>query len=294
MSNLSNIKKQIEDLYPEMSPVVQKMARFVMKEPSKIALYPIRQIADLANVSTSTVIRFVSLLGFESYQAFRDAFREDFSSTGVSRYGLDAKQLLKYRAGDARGELWSRTTDTLVHHLVETHNAVRAADLQRIARMLRESRRIGIVGFSGMFPAAFYLHYVLSYVHDDVRLIEDKVATFLEDLPGFDRRDAVMIVSFEPYAAIAVAVAEFCIANKIPHIAITDTPLSPVASGAKHVLLAPVTGTSFYQTLVPTLALMEGLVSYVVAEAGDEAVQRVEKLFEKRAALGMYWRAASD
>lgn len=289
MSNLSNIRKQIEDLYPEMSPVFQKVARFVLKEPSKIALYPIRQIADLAAVSTSSVIRFVSMLGYDSYQGFRDALREDLSSPGVSRYGVDAKQLLRYRAGDTRGELWARTTEKLVQHLVETHNAISVSELQRVAHMLQGAERVGIFAFSGMYAAAFYLKYVLGYVLRDVRLLEDKTSMYLQDLPSLGRADVVLIVSFEPYAATAVEVARFCVAHKIPHVAITDTPLSPVAEGARHALVVPVSGTSFYQTLVPTLALIEGIVSYLVAEIGESAVERVKEAFKRREELGLYW-----
>lgn len=291
MSNLAVIRKRIEELYPEMSPVFQKVSRFILKEPSKIALYPIRQIAQLADVSTSTVIRFVATLGYDSYQAFRDALREDLSSPGVSRYGVDAKQLLRYRAGDARGELWARTTDTLVQHLVETHNAIPAAELRRVAHLLHRARRVGVFGFSGIYSAAFYLRYVLTYVLPDVRLLEDSASFYLLDLPNFGRNDVVVIVSFEPYAQTAVKVAKHCVVNRIPHVAITDTRLSPVAEHAWHTLVVPVTGMSFYQTLVPTLALIEGLVSYVVAEIGESAVERVKEAFKKREELGVYWKA---
>jgi len=291
VSNLSTIRKQIEDLYPEMSPVFQKIARFMLKEPSKIALYPIRDIAQMAGVSTSTVIRFVSVMGFSSYQTFRDALREDLSSPGVSRYGVDAKQLLSYRKGDTRGELWGRTTEKLVQNLVETHNAVSASEIQKVTQLLRRAGRVGIVGFSGMSPAAFYLRYVLSYVLDDVRLFEDQTSTYLQDLPTFDRGDVVLIVSFEPYAISAVKVAEYCASHKIPHIAITDTTLSPVAQNARHALIVPSSGTSFYQTLVPTLAVVEGIVACLVAEIGESAVTRVQDAFKKREELGMYWQA---
>jgi DNA-binding MurR/RpiR family transcriptional regulator len=267
VSNLANIRKQIEDRYPEMSPLFQKVARFILKEPSKIALYPIRQIAEMAGVSTSTVIRFVTLLEYDSYQSFRDAMREDLSSPSVSRYGVDANQLLKYRTGDSRGELWARISDTLVQHLVETHNSIPAAELQKVARLLQRARRVGVGAFSGMFAAAFYFHYVLNYLLSDVRLLEDRSSVFLQDLPKFGREDVVVIVSFEPYAAVAVDIAELCVANKIPHVAITDTPLSPVAKGAKHCLVVPVVGASFYQTLVPTFVIVRRRPSLPDAQA---------------------------
>lgn len=287
--NLSRIQKSIEALYPQLSPSFQKMARFVLKEPSKLALYPAREIARDAGVSTSTVVRFSSLLGFESYHAFKNTFREALSSTGAARYGLDARQLLKSSGSDGVGQLWSQTTENLVRRLVDTCNSVQPQELRRAARSLRGAKRVGILGFSGMYPAAFYLRYVLSYVLNDVRLFDDRISTYLEDLPGFDRRDAVLIISFEPYSKDAVAVAQYCGKQRIPLIAVTDTAVSPVARAARQALIVPTSSTVFYQTLVPTLALFEGLIAHVVSEVGEEAVRSVSDKFKRREDLGMYW-----
>lgn len=288
-SNLSRIQKSIEALYPELSPTFQKMARFVLKEPSKLALYPAREIAKDAGVSTSTVVRFASLLGFDSYHAFKNAFRDALSSTGASRYGFDTKQMLKFSGTDGLGQLWNQTTENLVERLIDTCNAVPPQELRRVASTLRAARRVGVLGFSGIYPAAFYLRYVLSNVLDDVRLFDDRISTYLEDLPSFDRRDVVVIVSFEPYSKDAVTVAEYCGRRRIPLVAVTDTAVSPVAHPAKHTLVVPTSSTVFYQTLVPTLALFEGLIAYVVSEVGEEAVRTVSTKFKHREDLGMYW-----
>jgi DNA-binding MurR/RpiR family transcriptional regulator len=70
----------------------------------------------------------------------------------------------------------------------------------------------------------------------------------------------------------------------------TDNTLSPIARHAGTILVLPTAGTSFYQSLVPTMALLEGLVCYLVARAGPRMVERVKEEFERRDRFGVYWR----
>ncbi|MBB5215597.1 MurR/RpiR family transcriptional regulator [Parapusillimonas granuli] len=287
---VTDIQQRIEAEYPNLSPGMQKFARFVLKEPSRIALLPIRQVSELAQVSTSTVIRFVDLLGFHGYQQFRDVYRIGLSLTGPSRYGVHTKHIIGSGAKNEEGDFWSRTTDNLVHHLVDTHKSIQAEELRQISALLLAARQIGVVGTSGIFPAAFYLRYVLSLILDDVHLFEGRFSTFGEDLVSFNKDDLVFIISFDPYAADSVRIAQYCAQHSIPVVALTDSSVSPVALKAKRKIIVPTTSTNFYQTLVPTFAVFEGLLSNLVAEIGKEAVSRVSAKFRRKEELGLYWK----
>lgn len=272
---------------------MQKFSRFVLKEPSRIALLPIRQVSELAGVSTSTVVRFINLLGFQGYQGFRDVYRVGLSLTGPSRYGVHTKRMIGSGNKDENGDFWSRTTGNLVNHLVDTHKSIASEELKRISALLLGARRVGVVGTSGVFPAAFYLRYVLSLILEDVRLFEGRFSTFDEDLVSFNRDDIVFIISFDPYAADAVQIAQYCAQHSIPVVALTDSSVSPVALKAKRKLIVPTASTNFYQTLVPTFSVFEGLLSNLVAELGKEAVNRVSAKFKRKEELGMYWKKPS-
>lgn len=290
LETVTDIQQRIEAVYSSLSPGMQKFARFVLKEPSRIALLPIRQVSELAEVSTSTVIRFVSLLEFEGYQQFRDVYRIGLSLTGASRYGVHTKRMIGTENKDEGGDFWSRTTDNLVNHLIDTHKSISSAELKRISSLLLSARRIGVAGSSGIFPAAFYLRYLLSLILDDVRLVEGGLSNFGDDLVSFNREDVIFIISFDPYAANAVQLAQYCSKHSIPVIALTDSSVSPVALKAKRKIIVPTTSTNFYQTLVPTFSVFEGLLSTLVAEIGEEAVNKVSATFKRKEELGMYWR----
>ena len=72
-------------------------------------------------------------------------------------------------------------------------------------------------------------------------------------------------------------------------IAVTDNTLSPIAHNAATVFVLPTAGTSFYQSLVPTMSVLESLVCYLVARGGLRIVGRVKEEFRRRERFGVYW-----
>ena len=94
MIDIATIKTRLEAEYDDLTPQLRGAARYALKEPAFTALYPLRKVAQHAKVSPATLVRLAKHLGFDSYQAFRDAFRDGMHS-GAARYATDARQLLK-------------------------------------------------------------------------------------------------------------------------------------------------------------------------------------------------------
>lgn len=54
-----------------------EVAKFALSHPYDIAFASAREVAERAGVSTTTVMRLISDLGFEKYAAFQQLFREE-------------------------------------------------------------------------------------------------------------------------------------------------------------------------------------------------------------------------
>lgn len=54
-----------------------EVAKFVLAHPYDVAFASAREVAERSGVSTTTVMRLVSDLGFESYAAFQRLFRAE-------------------------------------------------------------------------------------------------------------------------------------------------------------------------------------------------------------------------
>ena len=71
-------------------------------------------------------------------------------------------------------------------------------------------------------------------------------------------------------------------------LALSDSPASPIILEADHGFVVSVDTPQFFPSSVSIIALLETLLSFVVAVASDEIVERVETFHTRRHQLGLY------
>lgn len=78
---------------PVLSPSEQHIFRFIMHHSDQIRDMPIRELADLSNTSTTTIMRMAKKFGYPGYSGFRDEFccvsENGKELRGIIRYDLD-------------------------------------------------------------------------------------------------------------------------------------------------------------------------------------------------------------
>ncbi|MEJ0069043.1 MAG: hypothetical protein WDO24_10290 [Pseudomonadota bacterium] len=114
MSDLKDIEDRIQAAYPALGPQLRRAARFLLSNPSDVALYPLRQVAEKAEVAPTTFVRLAEQIGFAGYKSLRDALRAVMRS-GSGRYAADVGELLANDAGFNR--LHHETADTLIRNI---------------------------------------------------------------------------------------------------------------------------------------------------------------------------------
>jgi DNA-binding MurR/RpiR family transcriptional regulator len=289
MTDIASVTRQLEDGYRSFAPQLRKAARYVVRAPTEIALYSLREVAARAEVGPTTLVRLAVQLGFVSYNAFRETFREGLRS-GADRYASNVQQLQHYRARADFEELYRNTGELFVQNIAGVYASITAADIAVTGKIMKSARRLYILGLRSNYCLAFYLYYLLRTFMPNLVLLEGRVGMLIDELGDIGPKDALLVISYEPYALDAVKAVEHATKSGAPVIAMTDTTLSPIARHAAKLLILPTAGTSFYQSLVPTMAIIEGLVCYLVARSEPRIVQRVKEEFERRNDFGVYWR----
>ena len=247
------------------------------------------QIAARAEVGPTTFVRLAAQLGFSSYNAFRETFREGLRA-GADRYASNVQQLQQHRRAADFDQLYRNTGELIIQNISTAYSSIGAADIARFGQLMKGAHRLYILGLRSNYCLSFYLYYVLRTFMSNVVLLEGRMGMLIDELGDIGAKDVLVAISFEPYAADAVKAVEHAVKTGATVIAVTDTTLSPIARHATELLIPPITSTSYYQSLVATMALLEGLVCYLVAHSGPRIVQRVKKEFERRDNFGVYWR----
>jgi DNA-binding MurR/RpiR family transcriptional regulator len=276
-----------------MTPRLRKAARFVQKSPTAVALYPLRQVAKDAKVSPTTLVRLAADLGFPTYNEFRNAFRDGIR-TGAEQYASNASRVIASRQAKGFEATYEQTRQVLTNSLDTLFRSINVNDVVKASATLHRASTIYVLGMRSMFSASFYFSYVLKTFRDRVVLVEDRMGMMIDELGGLSKRDALLVISFEPYVLNAVKAAEHASNVGASVIAITDFNLSPLSRWSTQMLTVPTTSSSFYQSLVPALTLMEMILSHLLQLEGAGAIERIADEYKRREQFGLYWSDSKD
>ena len=71
-------------------------------------------------------------------------------------------------------------------------------------------------------------------------------------------------------------------------LCISDSPASPIILGADFKFNVSADTPSFFPSSIATIALLEALLSFVIAVADEKIITRVEEFHRRRHDLGIY------
>lgn len=108
------------------------------------------------------------------------------------------------------------------------------------------------------------------HLRDDVHFLPDRDVERTAALSRLSRRDILVVFDYRRYESDKVAIAQLAEERGGKVIVFTDTWLSPTSAHAEVVLPSQVTSLSPYDSLVPTLAVIETVVAGLITALGDE------------------------
>ena len=113
-------------------------------------------------------------------------------------------------------------------------------------------------------------------------------STPTDDIAWADKRDVMIAMTMRPYRSEVVETVKLAREQGMTVIAISDSAASPIIRPAQHRFVVSVETPQFFPSSVATVALLETLLSFVIASASPEVVERVEAFHIRRRELGIY------
>jgi len=230
---------------------LRQCADYIAANIDRIAVSTVAELSQGAGVPPSALMRFCQILGFSGFSEMQRLFRDSYVP-GRPDYATRLRNLRNSGAGSAAA---------LLAEFVEAgrqslEGLARSTDenvLELAVRHLAGADMIHLAGFRRAFPVASYLAYALekmnvpTMLHDGTGRLDHSHAL----RPG----DALVAITFAPYSPETVALAEQAARRKLAVVALTDTPISPVAQMSDAVLTVPEVDFGAFRSLSATLAL---------------------------------------
>ena len=270
-----------------LTPEARKAATYVLENPRDVGVSTVREIAQAAQVKPNTVVRMARQVGFDGYEDFRAPFREAIRR-GAADFPDRARWLQDIRKTGDLGGLYADMVRDMLANVEETFAAISTADLKTAAEAIWAARSVFTLGVGVNNANARNFTYLASTGMTDFHAIPRAGSTPVDDLAWADGRDVLIAVTCKPYRAEVVEAVRIARAQGMTIVALSDSPASPIIRAADHGFVVCVDTPQFFPSSVSLIALLETLLSFVIAVASPEIVDRVERFHARRHALGLY------
>lgn len=219
-------------------------------------------IARKIGISPSTVVRFFSKIGYDSFaEAQREARNEI-----ASKLASPAQRANLRPTGEQT--LQSVVEDSLaldIDNIQAMQASLDMAEFEAIVHALSRpgKGRVFIAGAKNAYGVAANLHTHLNMCMKGVQLLDTQPSTLADNLLWVDEHDVLVAISIRRYARTVYHAARHFRAAGARVLAITDSPLSPLAGVAHHRLLVPTASNSPFDSFTALFSLCTALVSAV-------------------------------
>ncbi|MEM7171034.1 MAG: MurR/RpiR family transcriptional regulator [Pseudomonadota bacterium] len=272
---------------PDLTPELRKAAAYVLENPNDVGVSSIRQMASAARVKPNTFVRMARTLGFEGFDDFRAPFREEIRN-GKTNFPDRARWLQSLSKGGKLGGLYADMAASAMANIEQSFAGTDAKHIKAAADLIVAARRTYILGVGINHSLAGSFAYLAGMALDGIESIPRPGGHALDDLARADRRDVLFAMTFKPYRSEVVDAVSVAKAQGVTIISITDSPASPLVALSDHCFVVQSDTPQFFPSTVATVALLETLMAFVIADASPDVIANIERFHERRHALGIY------
>lgn len=204
---------------------LRQCADYVAKNPDRVAVSTVAELAEAADVQPSAFMRFCQELGFSGFSQMQKLFRSDYSQKWPDYVTRLAK--LREQGAESPSALLAEFADVGRTSLENLTTTIDPAALQAAVDLLAGAETLHLVGFRRAFPVTTYLAYAFEKMAIPAVLHTDLGNMSAEHLIRPD--DAVLAVTFAPYTERTLRIAEAARKREAGLVAITDVVTSPLA-----------------------------------------------------------------
>ncbi|MBR9820511.1 MAG: MurR/RpiR family transcriptional regulator [Rhodobacteraceae bacterium] len=250
----------------------RRVCEVLLDDYPMAGMQSVTKFAELACVSTPTVIRMARKLGFEGFPELQNALRDEVADR------IKAPALKRdARGGD--GHVVHRFADALIGNLTRSLERLDTATFDEVADLLADtSRHAYFLGGRITGATAAYFHNHMQIIRAGVTLLDQGPSVWPHYLLDMGESSVLVLFDIRRYEKDLLRLAELAQGRGATIVLFTDQWGSPVARVARHVFHLQVEAPSNWDSTTAILAVVEALIAEVQAKRWDESRERLDEL----------------
>lgn len=250
----------------ELTRTERRIAQEVLAEPTLLAFDTVSDLANRVGTSRPSIVRFANKLGFNGYSQLQQHVRSELSHRLV-------RPSERIRHAEEAAPAARTAIDSAIASVFEASKGERLAEL---ARPIVAAENVWILSGETSRAGAHALQSGLSIVRPGVSLLETR--TMSTDLSAAGPENTAVVFDFYRYRRQVITATRILADAGVSIVAITDSPLSPLAELADRWCEIEVPAIGPFDSSVPAVAIAELLVSQVAKDLHDEATARIDRI----------------
>ncbi|MEC1719011.1 MurR/RpiR family transcriptional regulator [Schinkia azotoformans] len=271
-----NILDKIISLKESLPNKQKKLCDYVLQHHQDIGLLTVKELAEKADVGTTTVLRFVKLLGFDSFFDLRKEFhniQKDYSDKWES-----VQRSFGGNGENKEFKILSSVWHEGMHILDQSLNPQLVEGFNQAMELIVNADRINLLGLRPYKAVALYLEVLIEEFHSKTRQLSFDGESMFDRILQFEKNEVFIIFSFSPYVQRTIEAASIAYEKSIPIILITDYLSCPIASFSNVILKLEPSEKHF--SIIPIIALVEAIVIELGKRKSKTAIPKIRTLVE--------------
>lgn len=272
--NTNDLTSRINECYGSLSKGQKILATYITDNYDKAVFLTAAKMGQVVGVSESTVVRFVTHLGYKGYPEFQKALEE------MVRNKLNSIQRMEVTYGRISQSHILETVlqsdqekikDTLEH--IDEHAFELAVDT------IIKAKHIYIVGIRSCAPLAAFMAFYFNLMFENVTLLQTNNSSELfEQMVRISKDDVIIGISFPRYSMRTLKAMEFANNRNAKVITLTDSVHSPMNLYSSCNLIARSDMASIVDSLVAPLSVINALIVALCMKKQGEVAKTLETL----------------
>lgn len=267
-----SVRQRIRLRDQQLTASERRVCEVLLDDYPMAGMQSVTKFAELACVSTPTVIRMARKLGFEGFPELQNALRDEVADR------IKAPALKRdARGGD--GHVVHRFADALIGNLTRSLERLDTATFDEVADLLADtSRHAYFLGGRITGATAAYFHNHMQIIRAGVTLLDQGPSVWPHYLLDMGESSVLVLFDIRRYEKDLLRLAELAQGRGATIVLFTDQWGSPVARVARHVFHLQVEAPSNWDSTTAILAVVEALIAEVQAKRWDESRERLDEL----------------
>jgi DNA-binding MurR/RpiR family transcriptional regulator len=268
-----------------LTPSQKKLLNYILSNDEEAVFLTIQGLSKRVSVSVATVVRLAKALGYAGFPQFQQELRLLFRDklTTVSRIQKAAQKEM------SEENVLVKVFQQDIENITETMKQVSVDDFRRFVKALNSAKRVVIIGLRSAHSLAVLMGVALEFLQRDVWVVTPGIGNMWDRLLGLRKDDVVVGICFPRYTKETVEVLRYAQQKGIKTLAITDSPISPLARYAECVLPARCKLDSFIESFTAALSLINAIVTALGLYRKEETMSSLKQLEEFWKKQGIYF-----